>query len=201
MKNIKVVLCLTALICILSACENNKMENEKIIYDVNFENENDQMQAEQEEIEQEEIKQEEIDQEEIDQEENQIIESIVPFDLDTLSFQMTLNEEENGKLQALYVIFDGNGNEMQTIENQPYFTKDWYLLYSGNCCNFEDVNFDGYLDVLTKNSGGDVNAYYFVYIWNQEANQFLYSEEASSIANIELNNEKEQIFSIRTSYL
>jgi hypothetical protein len=117
------------------------------------------------------------------------------FALELLSFTMELKEDENGELHAIYVISDKNGKEIQIIDNKPYFTKDWYLSYSGNCCQFSDVNFDGKLDVITRNSGADVNAYNYVYLWTESEKQFIYSEEASAIANLAIDSEKEQIFS------
>lgn len=131
-------------------------------------------------------------------EDDEIVEKAVEGNpLENLSFEASISDNDDESIHATFRIIDGNGNTLQIIENDPFFTKDWFLGFRDSSCYFEDYNFDGYLDVITIGSSGYVNAYNFVYLWDVNEEQFVFSKEGSDIANAVVHAEKEQIISVQ----
>ena len=116
--------------------------------------------------------------------------------LTNLSFEASVTEDDDDSIHATFRIIDGNGKTIQVIENDPFFTKDWFDMFSDSSCFFVDYNFDGYLDVVTIGSSGYVNAYNFVYLWDSNEEEFVFSKEGSDIANAVLHEDKKQIISV-----
>lgn len=121
---------------------------------------------------------------------------VMNSDNQNLSFEASITENDDDSLHATFRIIDGNGNTVQVIENDPFFTRDWFEMFSDSSCYFVDYNFDGYLDVVTIGSSGYVNAYNFVYLWDPNEEEFVFSKEGSDIANAVVHEDKKQIISV-----
>lgn len=62
----------------------------------------------------------------------------------------------------------------------------------------EDVNFDGYKDILLANMAMK-NMNFNIWLFNKESNNFTYNKELSAITNLEIDKEKEEITSAGSS--
>ncbi len=64
----------------------------------------------------------------------------------------------------------------------------------------EDVNFDGYKDIMVQGAGGaGSNIPYHFWIWNKDSYKFVFSEELDGLISVQINSKDKMIFSSNTS--
>jgi hypothetical protein len=64
----------------------------------------------------------------------------------------------------------------------------------------EDVNFDGYKDIMIQGAGGaGPNIPYHFWLWNKDSYKFIFSEELDGLISVQINRNDKIIFSSNTS--
>ena len=119
------------------------------------------------------------------------------FDPEKAEYLGTINTEIYGPLIVYYqdlriVIFDVDGFQRFTLYAQSYMP-----FYNGTPVQLtaRDVNFDGYTDFYLLYSRGNLNSYYFFWIWNMEKRTFEYFLPLSSIPSPEIDGYTRRIIS------
>ena len=114
------------------------------------------------------------------------------------SVDKTVLEKEDGMSFVTFKIKDENNKEVQTIEYDTYFTKEWYTEYEengGEIYGFTDVNLDGYSDFIGQINGAVVNQYYNIYVYDESIQEFVYESDFSKLSLPAIQTEKRLLLS------
>lgn len=119
------------------------------------------------------------------------------FDSEKAQYLGTIDTEIYGKLSFYYqenrlVLFDAYNTQRFALYANSYEPH-----YQGAEVELigEDVNFDGYTDFYLLYSQGNMNAYYFFWIWNMQDRTFEYYLPLSSVPSPEIDKERKLITS------
>lgn len=81
------------------------------------------------------------------------------------------------------------------LQEIPYGVPAYAKLAASDLLSFEDMNFDGYMDVKIASSVGRANRYDDCWLWDKASRKFVLHEELSQLASTVFNPDKRTVYS------